>query len=158
MSTVSGDGEADELMKRLRLAASELDPVPAEVLAAARGAFAWRRVNEELAELTSDSALELAGTAGVRGEGEARLLSFAVEGGLEVELEVSGPATGLKLLGQTVPATPGLARVSYPGGAVTGPMDELGRFSLSGLVPGPARIELELSGEARRIVSDSILL
>ena len=60
----------DALMDELRAVLAP-DPVPAAVLAAARATFTWRSVDEELAQLLSDSA-DLALT-GVRGAGDRRL-------------------------------------------------------------------------------------
>ena len=39
----------------------EADPVPEHVLAAARGAWTWRTIDQELADLVFDSATELSG-------------------------------------------------------------------------------------------------
>jgi hypothetical protein len=59
------DALASELATVLRRSA----PMPAAIVAAARGAFAWRTVDAELAVLRADSVLEAA--AGVRGGGTA---------------------------------------------------------------------------------------
>ena len=60
------DDDVQELVGR---ALRESDPVPEHVLAAARGAFTWRTIDQELADLVFDSATEL---TGVRDHGRAR--------------------------------------------------------------------------------------
>lgn len=77
-------------------AVAEDDAVSDRRRAAARGAFAWRSVDEELAELLHDSALE-AGAAVRSGTDGPRTLSFG-GGGLTLELEVDGDG----LLGEVV--------------------------------------------------------
>ena len=74
------DGPADPgdaLLGQLRRVAALVDPVPEALVHAARETLTWRRVDAELAELLSDSALEEAGFALVRGHGEPRAVSFA---------------------------------------------------------------------------------
>ena len=57
--------EEERLLAELRQFGRMLDPVPAQVLFAARGSLAWRRLDADLAELSFDSLvdgdLELAG-------------------------------------------------------------------------------------------------
>jgi hypothetical protein len=122
------------LLDRLRPLVDAEDPVPPEVLAAARASSTWRRVDEELAELTADS-LDLA--AGVRG-GAARLLTFEA-GGLTIEVEVSADGAGLRVLGQVVPPQVARVRIEQPGGATDATADALGRFRATGVMSGSAR-------------------
>ena len=94
----------DDLLGELRTALTP-DPVPAAVVEAARASFTWRSVDEELAELLSDSA-DLALT-GVRGTGDRRLSFEAPQLVIEFVL-VPGPR-GSRLEGQLAP--PGPARI-----------------------------------------------
>ena len=137
------------LLDRLRPLVEEDDPVPPEVIAAAKAASTWRRIDEELAELgeladvTADS-LTLA--AGVRG-GATRLLTYEA-GDLTVEIEVSTDDARIRVLGQVVPAGVVLVRVEQPAQAVEVSTDELGRFRATGLAGGPTRLVLTPPGAA----------
>jgi hypothetical protein len=129
------------LLDRLRPLVEDDDPVPPQVIAAARATSTWRRIDEELAELgelaelTGDS-LSLA--AGVRG-GATRLLTYEA-GDLTVEIEVSDDDGRVRILGQVVPARAVLVRVEQPTRAVEVSADELGRFRVTGLAAGPTRL------------------
>src|SRR2546427_700758 len=81
---------------------------------AARGAFAWRLIDAELAGLVAGSACELV-YAGPRGGGPPRLVTFEVPGGTSLELEAGSHGGGIRLIGQVVPARPGTAEVQHPG-------------------------------------------
>jgi hypothetical protein len=77
------------------------------------------------------------GLASVRGEEDARLLSFA-SGALALDLEVSGSGERRSVVGQLTP--PGPARVTLRhGGAVEIDVDadDLGRFVADDLRAGP---------------------
>jgi hypothetical protein len=126
--------------------------VPAEVVDAGRNSFGWRTLEWDLAQLTADSLL--AGAA-VRGE-PPRLLTFQA-GGLAIEVEVSELAGRLRILGQLVPAQPARVRADQPPagqradqppaeGAATSLADELGRFAIPDLPPGPTRLACQLLG------------
>jgi hypothetical protein len=141
---LKGRQVSDEIiLANLRMAAATREPVPASVLQAARDAFAWRRIDAELAELVADSALELA-YAGTRGEGP-RLVTFEVPGGTAVELEACcNGRGGVRLVGQVIPARAGTAEVQHQGGCTAVPVDEVGRFAAHAICPGPMRVRLRL--------------
>ena len=67
----------DALQELLGIGLQDADPVPEHVLAAARGAWTWRTIDQELADLVFDSATEL---SGVRDRGGARQLTFQAPG------------------------------------------------------------------------------
>src|SRR6202165_46621 len=96
--------EEEQLLAELRQLGRKLDPVPAEVLFAARGSLAWRRVDAELADLSFDSLvdgdLELAGVRS--GDDSVRLVSFDGPD-LTVEVEVAAVGDHRRLVGQLVP-------------------------------------------------------
>lgn len=102
------------LLASLGEAAEEVDPVPESVLAAARAAFALRRLDAELAELVRDSADERAGLIAVRGDGDVRLISFET-GPVAVELQVTQRGMMRDLVAQISGADVALAQVETPG-------------------------------------------
>lgn len=87
----------DELLARLRRIADEADAVPDFVTEGARAAFSMRRLDDELAELLSDS--DLAPSA-VRGAGP-RLLSFETAG-VSLELQIEEKAGRVSLGGLVI--------------------------------------------------------
>jgi hypothetical protein len=135
-------GLDDALRADLQLA-GRLDDVPAESVAAAKASFAWRTMDAELAELAADSADEGRLLAGVRGQGAARMLTFE-SSTLTVEVEVLELGNRRRLVGQLVPAQLGQVQARHTGGTVTVSADELGRFSVDDLAPGP--LSLHCSG------------
>jgi hypothetical protein len=66
------DADIDQMLGRLRAVASRADPVPAGVVVAARGAFQWRTIDAELAELVYDSWVDDVALVGVRATGGPR--------------------------------------------------------------------------------------
>ncbi len=99
--------EADEqLLAELRELARTLDPAPGEVVFAARGSLAWRRIDADLAEVSFDSSVDRGlALSGVRGGDNVRLVSF--EGpDLTVEVEIARIGDLRRLVGQLVPPQP----------------------------------------------------
>lgn len=135
----------DDLMEELRGALTP-DPVPVGVVAAVRASFTWRSVDEELAELLSDSA-DLALT-GVRGAGDRRLSFEAPQLVIEFVL-VPGPR-GSRLEGQLAPA--GAARIEVRHGSELTEIeaDDHGRFVLDGVGNGPLALRV-LRGDDRPV-------
>jgi hypothetical protein len=131
----------DDLMAELRAALTP-DPVPAGVVAAARASFTWRSVDEELAELLSDSA-DLALT-GVRGTGDRRLSFEAPQLVIEFVL-VPGPR-GSRLEGQLAPPGPARIEVRHGTGTTDIEADEHGRFVLDGVRHGPLALRVLRDG------------
>jgi hypothetical protein len=119
---------ADELGEILRTRSA----MPASILHAARGAFAWRTVDDELAVLRNDSTLE---AVGVRG-GADRQLTFEAAG---LSLEVDVLDGGRRVVGQVVPPQPGAVELEGPHTRSDAATDRYGQFSLD-VWNGPARL------------------
>ena len=95
----------------------------------------WRRLDAELAELLSDSALEEAGViAHARGQtASLRSVTFAA-GPLTIDIEIQGDERERRILGQLSPAVAATVelQLSDPGLApTTTKTDALGRFRAS---------------------------
>jgi hypothetical protein len=133
--------EDDALLEELRALAARLDPVPERVQEGARAAYTWRTIDAELIALTSDSALEQEREqALVRATTGPRVLVFESEQ-ISIEMEVTPDSQQhLRIVGQLVPATQAEIEVQQGAGALTTQSDELGRFLIEGLSPGPARL------------------
>ena len=151
---VTGGGDVDdELLDELRALAARIDPVSDEALAAARSAIAWRTMDAELAELTADASMDPQ-LAGVRSTGAPTLLTFESPT-VTVEIEVLETATGRRLLGQLVPAARADVEVRHGGRTTVVEADEVGRFKVDDVVPGP--VSLRCSAGSRTVETDWFL-
>ena len=150
------DEPEDELENELRRLAARVDPVPPELLHAAVGAFAWRDIDAELAELVFDSLLDADEATLVRGSPERRLVSFA-GGGLTVDVEVTTTGPARTIMGQIVPPQGGAIDIRRQQEIVTIEADELGRFRSGPLPPGPLSLRLRPAGGAP-VVTDWLAL
>ena len=134
-----------ELLMILRDMIEETDPVPAALVEAARASFTWRTVDAELAELTSDSALD---PATVRSTRAPRLLTFTA-GETTVVVEVApltaDPDAERRLLGQLVAPRPAQVEVRHGTGSFTVSADELGRFRAEPVPAGPISLACRFS-------------
>jgi hypothetical protein len=148
--------ENDEIEAELRRLAARVDPVPPELLHAATGAFAWRDIDAELAELVFDSLADLDEAALVRGSPERRLLSFA-GGGLTIDVEVTVTGPARTVMGQVAPPWRGQVELRRSQGTVTIEADELGRFASGPLPPGPLSLRLRTEDGAP-VVTDWLAL
>lgn len=142
----------DQLLAQLAALTRRLDPVPEAVVAAARGSFSWRTVDQELAELVFDSAEE-GELVGVRSEGDGRHLTFQ-GGGLTLEMEVS---VGGGLVGQVVPPQPAAIEVRHRSSTTVLVADHLGRFAAA--VPsGPMSLRCRPESGPGAVASDWIVI
>lgn len=148
----------DTLVAELRAALATLDPVPGHLVAAAKQSFAWRRVDEELAELISDSATHPLTAARSGGHpGESRLLTF--EGpGLTVEVEITPQGDRCRLVGQLVPPRHAHMEVRWQGGSVTCEADAIGLFSADSVPPGPVSIACRLQEGHKQVVTSWVTI
>jgi hypothetical protein len=127
----------DDLLGRVRATFQALDPVPAEVLAAARSALSWRVPGADLAE-TIDNLAPLGAMAGVRGAEDARTLTFATSH-MVIELEIDGTGHGREIAGRLAPPVPAEVRVRHLGLVPEQPgacADQAGHFALPVLPEG----------------------
>jgi len=140
---MSSSTDDDGLMEELAHAMAQVTEVPEHRRQAARAAFSWRTIDEELLALTHDS-LELADAA-VRGALDVRTLGFESEG-LSLEIEVDGD----RVFGQVLDTQVDEVVVeSVEDGSQTVPVDPSGVFSV--VVPtGPVRIGVAIDGVPRR--------
>ena len=136
-------GELGSLLRRS-------NPMPASILAAARGAFAWRTVDAELAVLRTDSLLEA--TVGVRG-GADRQLTFESD---SVSVEVDVLDGGRRIVGQVVPPQPGAVDLEGPHAKSAAQADAYGQFALD-VWNGPARLRFS-GADGRSVVTDWVTL
>jgi hypothetical protein len=142
-------------LENLRRIVSDVDPVPDEVFAAARAAIITRELDAELAALVADSAavedelrFDPVRTASTE-VADTRLLSFD-GGGVRVELEVSGQADQLMVVGQLIGAADRGCVLEQADGRVHDvEVDSLGRFLISGVTSGPARLRCRAASGAR---------
>jgi hypothetical protein len=127
-----------DLLGELGGALEEARAVPPEFLTAARGAYAWRTVDDDLAvaELIFDSACDPAPAGLLRSAGAARLLTFR-HGAVVVEVEVGEEG----IVGQLSPATGGTVTAGTTAGVYArARVDPMGYFTLAPAPPGPVRI------------------
>lgn len=134
---MSANWDDDELLTALRKAVRGREAVPADFVAAAKGAFAWRNIDAELAELTYDSLASVEDALSVRAEhASIRALTFTSPQ-LTIELEVVGDS----LLGQIVPGQPAVITVEPQADAgATLDADDIGRFSMQPIPTGLFRL------------------
>ena len=140
----------DVLARELGTLLRRSSPMPASIAAAARGAFAWRSVDADLAVLRNDSLLEA--TVGVRG-GADRQLTFASE---TVSVEVDVLDGGRRIVGQVVPPQPGSVDVEGPHRRAAVQADAFGQFALD-VVNGPARLRFS-GADGRTVITDWVTL
>ncbi len=139
----------EQLLAWLGALAAVVDPEPVELRELGRAAFTVRRIDAELAELVSDSAL-LGGLVRSAGSGP-RLLSFAA-GDLVIELQVDEAPAGLGALGvidgleQPVPADARVDLETADARVLSSPLDELGRFGFTTVPAGLVRARV-VAGE-----------
>jgi hypothetical protein len=138
------DQDPDELlMAELRAMFAEVDPVPPLVSETAKASLGWRRLDADLAELLSDSALEEERYSLARGTGApARAVTFSsAELTIDIEVHVDDP--GRTLLGQLSPPAPATIEIQTMAEvSVSAEADRLGRFRVG--LPAGGQIRLRV--------------
>lgn len=138
-----------DLEEELRRVVAQIDSVPAALLEAAVGAFAWRTIDADLAELVFDSLVDQDDATLVRGTGHARMLSFRASN-LTIDIEVTGTGDSRMLVGQLVPPQPATVDIHQGARVITIDVDELGRFSAGPLQAGPTSLRCRVGGDIIR--------
>jgi len=128
----------DQLLAALRAALRARQAVPDAFVEAGKGAFAWRQVDAELAQLTYDSRTDL--TAAVRSEtASVRALGFT-SAHLSIELEVNEDC----LFGQVMPPRAGTLEARTSTGTSTETaVDEIGCFAVEPIPASPFRLHFQ---------------
>lgn len=135
----------DDLLGALREALRSADhPQLDLVLANAKDAFSYQRLDEELAQLVYDSLLDAGAPSAVRAGDSARTVVFENDA-ISIEIEIIGDT----IVGQVAP--PGEVRITVEmpeQEAFQVQTDELGCFSLTAaslnaLSRGPLRLQIE---------------
>ena len=130
-------------MTELRRFFTELDPVPPLVIDAAKASLGWRRLDADLAELLSDSALEEEAVALTRGSGApVRAVTFSSTAlTIDIEVHVDDPAR--TLLGQlSPPASATIEIQTMDESRLSAEADRLGRFRVRLTAGGPIRLRV----------------
>jgi len=125
----------DQLLVVLGGAVRARQAVPDAFVEMGKGAYAWHRIDAELAQLTYDS--RTGRTAAVRSESASvRALSFT-SAHLSIELEVTEDC----LLGQVIPPGAGTLEAQTGAGASTETtVDEIGCFAVEPIPASPFRL------------------
>jgi hypothetical protein len=135
------------LLAEMARALDQVAAVPPNRRLAARGAYTWRTVDEELLALAHDS-LELADAA-VRGDVAVRTLGFEIDG-LSLQVELDGDQVVAQVLSDgDGGAVEAVVIESVEDGTRTPPVDASGVFSLLAPV-GPVRFGVRVGGAMRR--------
>jgi len=144
MSDRGSDERDEQLLERLRQLAREVDPVPDEVASYAKSALGWRRIDAELAELLSDSAIETETAATRAGRSDTRFLSFTA-GEVDIAIEIADRNAGLVILGQLSPPLDASVEIQRDDTTVAGTTrtDSLGRFRFEMPTEGRIRLRVE---------------
>ena len=127
----------DQLMAQLRRVAHEVDPPATASRGAARTAFGFARLDDELAQLVEDSATSAAGS---RGLDDPRLIAFAASD-VRLDVEVTPARPGHRLTGVVDGPVTTLA-VETPDATLAVSLDPLGRFRVSGITGGLLRLAM----------------
>lgn len=136
----------ESLLSELRTALAGPGPAPQRMVDAARGAFAWRGIDEELEllALAYDSALEEGAVVRAAVAPATRTLVFEGDG-LSLEVEV-----GSGIVGQLIPPQAGRVVVlNQEGVLAVGDADSTGCFRLPRPDGGPVRFRCESAGGTR---------
>jgi len=144
------DPDPDELlMADLREIFAEVDSVPPLVVETAKASLGWRRLDANLAELLSDSALREEAFAVTRG-GEAAVRSVTFSSvNLTIDVEVHADDQARTLLGQLSPPARATIEVQTTEEAqFSAEADRLGRFRVRLPAGGPVRLRV-LDGDGR---------
>ncbi len=134
----------DVLLAALREALAAREAVPAAFIEAGKSAYAWHRIDEELAQLTFDSLRDTEMTASTRSESASiRALTFQ-SARFTIEVEITDDA----LLGQLIPLQGGTAEMQTQAGDISATsIDEVGCFAIDPKPESPFRLRVCTEGQ-----------
>ena len=135
-----------DLDDELRRVVAQIDSVPPALLETAVGAFAWRTIDADLAELVFDSLVDHDQAALVRGTMHGRMLSFQANT-LTIDVEVTSTGDSRMLVGQLVPPQSAIVDIRQRESVISIAADELGRFSARALKAGPTSLRCRLGSD-----------
>jgi hypothetical protein len=141
-------------MEELRALAGRSDPVPDEAIRFVESLFTWRTVDAELAELSYDSVLDDEGAALAQGPDQPRLLTFGGRS-MTLEVEVVEVRGRRGLRGQLAPPQPAEIEARQRNGIQRARADEMGRFLIEGLAPGPVSLRCRAGSEREAVPTDT---
>jgi hypothetical protein len=155
MDPTSGNSGDDDLMLELKQALAAERLAPDHVMEAAKAAFEWRRVDEELELLSLSYDSSQADLAGVRGPAATATRTLVFDGeGVTVELELGTEV----LMGQVVP--PDYQRIILEcadGRVDEADTDDIGVFLLRRPTGGPIRLRCH-QGRGLGVVTEWMLI
>lgn len=139
---MSGDAPGpdadDTLLDDLRVTVAAFDSVPDRLVEAAKSAYVWRTIDEELAQLQFDSLASP--EALVRSTQAAVHLTFGTsQAWIEVDL------TSEYIMGQVIPPATEIKLIFASDEDVTAACDEVGQFSFDRPTSGPVRLIARLA-------------
>jgi hypothetical protein len=137
--TEPANRDHDEMIALLRREAAAADAPPPELAESAKAAFGLSRLEDELAELLHDTALEPAGLRS-GGDGAPRMVSF---GATEVaaDVEIAEDEHGCTVTGM-VSGPVSLVVLQTPDTEQRVDVDQHGRFKVTGVLARVLRFQL----------------
>jgi hypothetical protein len=143
---MTNDNADDALLGQLQDLLHRADPIPPNVVAAAKASLTWRTIDAELAELSFDSLEQDRDLVGVRSTDLARILVFQAES-LRIEVQVTEDGDQFRLVGQV--DQPGERQISirHGGALVVVTTDGRGRFRVTAAFEGPISLQVERPGQ-----------
>lgn len=153
------DWNDEELLSRLGVVLDDADPVPPEVVAAAKSVVPRLElefdVDAIMAEVVFDSASDE--LVGVRGTREAtRELTLSAPG-VEIELVVLSDGAR-RLVGQLVPPQTGTVELTSGQVVHTTHADHLGRFTFLEVPEGPIRLSCRLDAGGQVVQTNWLVI
>jgi hypothetical protein len=127
----------DALLADLRRIAGVVDAPPPLLAASSRAAFAFGRLDDELARLVQDTAVT---PVGARGPDEPRMIAFAADE-ITVDVEVTGGPHDRRLTGVVAGSVSDLT-LQTPEASYRVEIDEQGRFRAAGLAGSLLRLTM----------------
>ena len=142
----------DALLADLRRIAAIVDAPPPLLASSSRAAFAFGRLDDELARLVQDTAVT---PVGARGPDEPRMIAFAADE-ITVDVEVTGGPDDRRLTGVVAGSVSDLT-LQTPEATYPVEIDEQGRFRAAGLVGSLLRLTMA-AGSGRGVTTPWVQL